>query len=46
MFLSTEQFACDCKPLCTDIVYDIEQSQTEWDYAEQFKVKGKNVSTG
>lgn len=28
---------CDCMPLCTDLSYDMEQSQTQWDWYEQLR---------
>uniref|UniRef100_A0A6P7F4A8 Pickpocket protein 28-like isoform X1 n=1 Tax=Diabrotica virgifera virgifera TaxID=50390 RepID=A0A6P7F4A8_DIAVI len=33
-------FFCDCKPLCTDVSYDVEQSQAPWDKKEQYKAAG------
>ncbi|KAG5875019.1 hypothetical protein JTB14_033034 [Gonioctena quinquepunctata] len=33
-------FFCDCKPLCTEINYDIEESQSEWSYIEQYRARG------
>ncbi|CAG9830686.1 unnamed protein product [Diabrotica balteata] len=33
-------FFCDCKPLCTDVTYDVEQSQAPWDKKEQYIAAG------
>nr|XP_023024959.1 pickpocket protein 28-like isoform X1 [Leptinotarsa decemlineata] len=35
-----EDFFCDCKPLCTELRYNIEESQSEWDYKEQYRARG------
>ncbi|CAH1154497.1 unnamed protein product, partial [Phaedon cochleariae] len=33
-------FFCQCKPLCTELTYNMEQSQSAWEYKEQFRAKG------
>lgn len=45
VLVSTDEFTCDCKPLCTDIIYDIEESQTEWNYKEQFRAQRLTLGT-
>ncbi|CAH0564375.1 unnamed protein product [Brassicogethes aeneus] len=29
---------CDCMPICTDFTYDVETSQTDWQYIKNLKV--------
>ncbi|XP_063916929.1 pickpocket protein 28-like isoform X2 [Zophobas morio] len=31
---------CDCLPLCTDLVYDAETSQTDWDWKQWYTALG------
>ncbi|KAG5873442.1 hypothetical protein JTB14_024865 [Gonioctena quinquepunctata] len=38
--LEENDFFCDCKPQCTELNYDIEESQSEWNYREQYRARG------
>jgi amiloride-sensitive sodium channel len=33
------QTECDCLPLCTDLSYDVETSQTDWEWNKWFEAQ-------
>lgn len=35
---------CDCLPICTDLSYHSETSQTNWDWLKQFSASGGDVT--
>lgn len=35
---------CDCLPICTDLSYNTETSQIDWDWVQWYKVNGVNTS--
>lgn len=44
-YLKKNQENCDCMPLCTDLTYDIETSQADWNWKKQKIAKRESFST-
>lgn len=44
-YFRNNQENCDCMPLCTDLTYDVETSQTDWNWKKQKMANREHFST-
>lgn len=43
-FVTNETQFCDCLPVCSDLTYEVETSQTDWEWEKWIKAERKNIT--